>query len=123
MTEIFWNPLRVKVLKAWKVMYSDPITVEPGDIVTVGFQDPEWPGWQWCTDDRGKSGWVPISYIEPGENGTGVIKLQFTARELEIAPDEELKVHKMESGWYWASDQSGREGWIPATHTQIIQES
>lgn len=122
MTEIFEPPLAARVQAEWKVMYSDPIGVEPGDPVTLGKTDPEWPGWQWCTDQQEKSGWVPISYIDQRAGSTGVMRHAFTSRELGIVPAEEVKLHKLESGWYWASNQNGVTGWIPGTHV-VVEES
>jgi uncharacterized protein YgiM (DUF1202 family) len=119
MTKLFDPPLPAKASKSWNVMYPDPITVQTGDHVKLGNTDPEWPGWQWCTDARGKSGWVPISYINHRYSETGIMKFAFTARELEIAPGDKLQLYKLESAWYWARNQSGSEGWVPGTHVII----
>ncbi len=94
----------------WTPMYSDPIDVRAGETVVVGHDDPEWPGWLWCTDPRGKSGWTPAAIID-----SGVVSENFTARELRIRAGDSVALLRHESGWYWARDGEGREGWIPAT--------
>lgn len=119
MTDIFEPPLTARVKTEWKVMYFDPINVKAGDPVTLGKTDPEWPGWQWCTNQQGKSGWVPISYIEMNDGSTGVMRDAFTAKELDIVVGEEVKLHKLESGWYWASNQKGATGWIPVRNVVV----
>src|SRR5262249_3958009 len=75
-----------RIVKANRTpQYLDPIDVNTGEIVVLGKTDPEWPGWQWCTDGRGKSGWVPIEWIEARGNACGIIKHPYTARELPIS--------------------------------------
>lgn len=96
--------------------YPDPIDVNTGEIVVLGKTDPEWPGWQWCTDGRGKSGWVPIEWIEARGNACGIIKHPYTARELPISIGQKILVQRQESGWYWASNEAGETGWIPSSH-------
>jgi hypothetical protein len=32
-----------------------------------------------------------------------------------------LKVQKMESGFYWATDGKSRQGWVPVDHVEPLQ--
>src|SRR5690348_5433750 len=44
--------------------YADPIQVDRGDVLTVGEEDTDYPGWIWCENEKGKCGWVPDDCIE-----------------------------------------------------------
>ena len=110
-------PQTAVAIAVWKVMYPDPIVVQAGESVIVGATDPEWPGWTWCTDQRGKSGWTPAEYLQPSlETGIAVALHDFTARELNIDIGDTVSLLQFQSGWYWASNAAGQEGWIPASH-------
>ena len=122
MSDIFNPALTGRVTKEWKVTYPDPIDVQAGETVTVGETDSEWPGWQWCTDTRGKSGWVPIAFIELVDHKIGVMRCNYFARELAVKVEEEVRLHQQESGWYWASTKSGDKGWIPVQNVKLIDQ-
>jgi Variant SH3 domain len=100
--------------------YPDPINVDAGEILVLGKTDPEWPGWQWCTDVRGKAGWVPMEYIQKEGNATtGVVRCSYTAKELPIVMGQKILILLSISGWYWASNEAGETGWIPASHVLL----
>lgn len=40
------------------------LTVHAGEEVAV---EQEESGWAWCTNSQGQSGWVPLTYIEAGD--------------------------------------------------------
>jgi hypothetical protein len=109
-----------RVITAWEVKNPDPLDGQAGETLTVGEEDTEWPGWVWCTDTRGKSAWVPVEYIVPC-GATGTLKCDYTAREMRVEVGDEVRLHKLESGWYWATGDSGESGWIPASHIEIIE--
>jgi 8-oxo-dGTP pyrophosphatase MutT (NUDIX family) len=103
-----------------KPYYPDPLVVSVGEEVTVGREDTEWVGWLWCTSAAGKSGWVPKRYIEPASEGDkGRILVDYTAAELPVQTGEALTLHHEESGWYWATNAAGEQGWVPATHVEL----
>ena len=99
------------IVTPWKAMYADPIDIRAGEPIVIGHEDPEWPGWRWCTDPRGKSGWTPSQYLD-----SSTILHDFTARELTIEQGDRVTLLHELNGWYWAKHDDGREGWIPATH-------
>lgn len=102
-----------RAIHEWQIHYPDPIAFEAGDRLTLGQRDDQWPGWVWCTNTEGKSGWVPEAYVD---TMTGVAKRSYTARELALAVGDLLSLHYEEAGWYWATNQSGQSGWAPASH-------
>lgn len=110
------------VIKDYQAQYLDPISVQGGETLIVSEKvdywngNPEWV-WVWCTDQRGKSGWVPRGAIDFDANGTsGTARYDYTARELTVAVGDELVVGREESGWVWCTDQQEKSGWVPADH-------
>jgi Variant SH3 domain len=45
--------------------YNDPITMRANDELTLSDKEDNWHGWTWiwCTNQAGKSGWVPAENI------------------------------------------------------------
>ncbi len=101
-----------KVIQDYQAQYPDPITMRADEPITPGRRDPEWPGWVWCTDIRGKSGWVPESYIDQ-QGGAGRALKDYSAVELTVNAGEELVLGTLESGWYWATNSAHESGWVP----------
>ena len=92
--------------------YPNPITVRAGDHVIVGADDPEFPGWWWCTGSDGRAGWVPEQLFQ--RTGTdAVMRQDYTARELSVQAGAEVVLHNAVNGWAWVSSSDGRAGWIP----------
>jgi len=113
--------LRVRVIAAYQAPYADPIRATAGEAVTVdGDKKTDIPGWVWCTDRLGRGGWVPERYLE--RHGTiGRLRCDYDAIELTIQAGEMLIVHKEESGFFWATDRTGRQGWVPVTHVEAVE--
>ena len=47
-----------------------------------------------------------------------VLQRDYTATELTVEEGETVTVLLMESGWGWATNESGQSGWVPLTHLQ-----
>jgi hypothetical protein len=50
--------------------YPDPIQVDREDLLIVGQEDFEYPGWIWCENQHGKVGWVPKDCIDTTATGS-----------------------------------------------------
>jgi hypothetical protein len=109
-----------RVTTARETSYPDPLKVVEGENVEVGKRDEEWTGFLWCANPAGKGGWVPEDYVEPSGD-VGVMRCDYTARELTISVGEELALHKSESGWYWATNKEGESGWVPVNHIELVE--
>jgi hypothetical protein len=110
-----------RVIEEYESQYPDPIVFSTGEVLSLGRQDPEWPGWIWCTSAVGKKGWVPERMIER-VGDAGVALLSYTARELSVQMGDLLDLMELESGWYWAANQAGETGWIPERNLLILQD-
>ena len=108
------EPVTVRVMHDYTAQYPDPITVRAGDRVLVGADDPEFPGWWWCTGPDQRGGWVPEQFLQ--RTGSEALMLRdYTARELTVRAGAEVVLHASISGWVWATNGDGDEGWIPET--------
>jgi len=111
-----------RVAKDYQAEFPDPIAVEAGEAFTVSARTSAWehnPAWMWvwCTDRRGKSGWVPKNSIQMATDGqTGTTHAAYDARELTVTAGQELSIEHEESGWFWCCDQQGKCGWVPISH-------
>jgi hypothetical protein len=102
----------MRVVREYMAQYPDPITVREGDRVQVGTDDPEYPGWWWCTGPDGRAGWVPEQLLRR-EGQEGFMLRDYTARELSVRRGAEVTVGEAMSGWVWAATADGLAGWIP----------
>lgn len=121
-----WNRLqirpgtRVRVISEHRGSKRSPIRVAPGDVLSVGERDDEWPAFAMVTKSDGGQGWVPMRILtRTGSPGSDVstVRSQFTydTTELDVDPGSELRVVETDlgSGWLWCSSGSGTEAWVP----------
>jgi hypothetical protein len=103
---------RAKVKKAYKSAYPNPLRLRPGDKVAVERRECEWPGWFWCTDGSGKSGWIPEAFVDTcGEDGT--VLADYDATEHSVVPGDVVEIMSREGGWVWCRTSDGKPGWLP----------
>ena len=116
------QPRKCRVIADHQALYPNPLTVEAGDLLIISEKAEYWNGnpswvWIWCTDARGKTGWVPKGLIDVQSNGlTGIARYGYTATELTVAIGDELIAEREESGWLWCTNSQGKSGWVPADH-------
>ncbi len=119
MQQSFKAGQRCRVITAYEMAYPDPLILQAGEEITVGQNDTQWPAYIWCTNQAGKGGWVPESYIERrGERG--LARRAYAAIELSASVGEELVIGDEEGGWLWCTNQQNRSGWIPADNVEVI---
>ncbi|GAG26280.1 unnamed protein product [marine sediment metagenome] len=70
----------------------------------------EWPGWIWCTSSSGIGAWVPENWVQI-EGDSCVMKRNYNGIELAVDVGEVVIVEFEESGWGWATKESGESGW------------
>ncbi len=96
-----------------KSKYPDPICLKPGDAVTLGRRDAEYPGWIWVTSPSGNEGWAPESILQIDTAQDGVAIGDYTARELNTQVGERLSGLNELEGWLWVENEKGDSGWVP----------
>lgn len=113
---------RCRVIKDYQISSIDPFSVQANELFDVSEKIDFWNGnsdwiWIWCTDQRGKSGWVPKNRMHiNSDNITAITSSIYSALELTVAAGDELKVTEEESGWLWCVDRRGNHGWVPLEH-------
>ena len=104
-----------RVIQDYARQYDDPIAFKRGESITREQEDPNQPGWWWCIDKRGKSGWVHESYFEY-DDGRYLGTDNYTALELSVQADEHLAVLDERGDWAWCESNVGERGWVPMHH-------
>ena len=105
------------VIKKHVSEYPDPITLQKGDTISIGeiYTGPEnWDNWYLCSAKGQNEGWVPGQIIEHFNDKTGIVKENYTARELDVTEGERLIGSHILNGWMWCTRPSDRAtGWVP----------
>ena len=104
---------RLRATTAHQISDRPPIQVRPGDEVSVGERDDEWPAFAFVTAAAG-SGWVPARYLSAA-SGPATVLRAYDTTELPTAAGDVLSVveHDVEGEWTWCRAADGREGWVP----------
>ena len=99
------------------------IRIAPGDSVTLGERDNEWPQFVWTALTTGLGGWVPAVLFDRDEQGIATALDAYDTRELEADEGETLVLHHELADWWWAENMQGACGWIPARALRILEDS
>lgn len=109
-------------LKNWNSNYPNPIKLEKNETVEIVEKEnnnPNWKGWIFCKNSN-SSGWVPEQIINRIENNKGLIKENYSAKEININGGERVIGLKELNGWIWAKKKiDDNEGWLP---NEILKE-
>jgi hypothetical protein len=112
--------MRFRITQNYARTYDDPIAFERGESIMRERQDKEHPGWWWCTDKRGKSGWVHESFFE--DDDYRFITLEdYSAMELNATAGEIVEAVDERAGWALCVNDAGEQGWLPISHLQPIE--
>ena len=112
----------VRVIEEYQAPYADPIQAKAGDEVSVDLSKAtDITGWVWCTNHTGKSGWVSKTYVAV-KGDRGRMLQDYNAIELTIHVGDILKVKKEESNFYWVTNQTGEQGWVPIANVEVMEE-
>ena len=101
-----------RVVGSHRAVYTEPLTLRQGERLRWEDEECEWPGWIWCTAASGESRWVPENWVQK-EGEFCVLQRDYTTTELSVDQGETVTVESVESGWGWATNESGRSGWVP----------
>jgi hypothetical protein len=102
------------VIKAHKSNYPNPVEFKSKDMLDVGAEDMEYPGWIWVITRDGNEGWAPIEYVIPVDGSKqGVAISNYCARELDVEIGEKLQIYNTVCGWHYATNSRGENGWVP----------
>jgi hypothetical protein len=114
---------RARVIAAHRAPDRLPIRVAKGDTVTLGERDTDWPDFVWTAVAEGHGGWVPATLFEGQGHGPATALHDYDTRELDADAGAILSLHHALAGWWWAENDNGVQGWIPARNLQFIEEN
>ncbi len=111
----------------WINYYPNPIELKPNELVEIKEKvndNPNWKGWIFCESQKKTSGWVPEHIISIIENNQGVIKEEYSAKEMNMNKGEKVIGLKELNGWFWVKRKSdNNEGWLPLEILKEISEN
>jgi hypothetical protein len=111
-----------RVVKEHQGISLSPLSGQKGERLGWERRESEWPGWLWCTHSSGRCGWVPESWLELADE-TAVLLRDYSATELSVAPGQVLFASLFESGWAWATNEDGEEGWVPLDNLERMPQA
>ena len=112
----------VRVVTSYVSSSPDPVRFRKGEAVVVGRRDQQWTSYVWGTDQAGRSGWVPDSYLEPtGDGRTAVALRDYDSTELTVGRKQVLEVLDEVGGWYLCRTETGMSGWVPGTSVEPVE--
>ena len=111
--------MRVEIIAPYSSQYPDPIRFAAGELVEVGREDGEFPGWFWCRSQAGKEGWVHQSFLD-GVAGEAIAVADYSGNELTVSGGEQGLLIQLLDGWACVRLDAGDQGWIPEGHLRIL---
>ena len=100
-----------RVVTPYRPSNPDPISVRAGDVLIVGKEDIEYPGWVWCEGPDGRRGWVPTDCVD---NSRALY--DYTAVELLVSEGELLLLIEEKNAWAFCTNEEGEQGWLPVAN-------
>ena len=110
---------RFRVVKEHLASFPYAMVAREGDVVTVGKEDSEMPGWFWCKDADGVEAWIPRTHIDI-EDGRGVFNQDYNSIELDAQPGETVQSLGESLGWVECLNREWKYGWIPRDKLERI---
>ena len=102
-----------RVAREHNAAFTYAMVATEGDIVSVGKEDPEMPGWFWCKDSKSVEMWVPSTHLRI-EGTTGVFNQPYNSIELTVEVGDVVQLLGEMLGWAECLDAKWRYGWVPS---------
>ena len=96
---------------------ADPIFAVAGERLTWKRRPSEYPGWVWCTDSAGRTGWVPEGWLDLHDDHCE-LRRDYDGAELSVSAGQLVWVELEESGWALVTRHGGGRGWVPLEHLE-----
>ena len=103
---------KYRVAKEHKASFGYAMKAVEGDVVHIGREDPEMPGWFWCKDAKGVEMWVPQTQLAI-KGAEGRFTRDYNSTELSVSVGETVQILGKTLGWAECLDGEWRYGWIP----------
>lgn len=116
------NVSRARVIAAHRAPDRATVRMAPGDPVTLGDRDGDWPQFVWTTLASGLGGWIPSALFDI-ERGETRAEHAYDTQELDAEVGDLLILHRELADWWWAENERGACGWIPARALDMLDAS
>jgi hypothetical protein len=110
---------RLRVVEPHTASFDYSMHARVGDVVAVGREDPDMPGWLWCRDGAGVEAWVPRTHLRV-EGRRGVFTDDYNSAELSVAAGEVVQCLGEALGWVECLDGEWRYGWVPRCKLEAV---
>ena len=100
-----------------------PLTLRPGDQVSVNPPSADRPGYRWASDGGLCSGWVPEAVLTIREQ-LGVARSEYCSQELAVQAGQSLRLMWRGDGFAacWCESSDGERGWVPSDALSIAND-
>lgn len=112
--------MRYRVIADHRCTQEDAIHFERGESIIVERQDESSPGWWWCTNKRGQSGWVHKSFFEE-DDYRFVAREDYDGRELTAQVGEVVRGLDVRDGRALCQNAAGEIGWLPLASLESLE--
>ena len=109
-----------RIIREYRIQYTDPLCVVAGEKVAVGREDHEFPGWKWCKASSGREGWVPVELLSDATAAGTTVLRDYSSRELAVQSGEQVTVEDGRHEWLLVRNARGERGWIPTSHVEAL---
>src|SRR6201987_3515534 len=92
-------PRETRIIREYRIQYTDPLYVVSGERVSVGREDNEFPGWKWCRASSGREGWVHVDFLADSAAGKPAVICNSSSRELAAQTGEKVTVEEARHEW------------------------
>ncbi|MFH0991168.1 MAG: SH3 domain-containing protein [bacterium] len=114
-------PGMYKVIAPHHATGHHDLKLKENEVVQVSEDWVEFPGWVWCTKSGGESGWVPEAYLTR-DSSRAILKKEYHSIELSGERGDVVEGFFEETGWMWAKNKKGKNGWIPCANLEKLKE-
>ena len=115
------RPALVEASLFYRSPFPDPLIAPSGTKLHLHYRADHEPGWVYATSPDGKEGWVPERWLHI-EGNRATLKRDYNATELNLEVGDRLQVTSVIDGWYWARNEAGEEGWVPARVVKVLSQ-
>lgn len=112
--------INAEVIGAQEAPDAIPLTLKPGDRVTLGEPHPTRAGYVWADDGQLSAGWVPLDLLEL-DSGHPRARAEYCSAELTVDPGDTVRLiwEDPAHGACWCEDRHSERGWIRNEHLRF----
>jgi SH3 domain len=111
---------KVRVIVSRVRDHIETVHFSPGDTVSVGHRNQQFPEFLWVATEHGLHGWAPEAYLRMTGHNEAVALREYDAGQLTVVAGETLDVLDNEGGWLQCRNATGVMGWVPVDDVEDL---